>query len=571
MLDCVIEGAVLVDGTGAPAVQADIGIRDGRVVAIGKQDESARRVIEADGMVVAPGFIDVHTHYDAQVMWDPAVSPSSLHGVTTVIGGNCGFTIAPVSEHSADYVMRMLACVEGMPVESLEAVLDFRWETFGDWLQCLDGHLGVNAGFLAGHSTIRKLVMGDAWQEAPTADQLRRMCQVVDESVTAGALGFSSSWGAAHGDHLGNLVPSRYASGDELVALAAVLGPHAGTMLEFIPPTNVAFWSDEVVKMMTAMSVSARSPLNWNLLTVGHGIDHDSNMARLAASDRAAEHGGEIVGLTVPIAHSLRVNLLSTILYNDMAAWRNVLALPAADKLAALSDPETRRRMAAAVAERPPSAPQFFMGFDRLTVQSVASPALKALEGRVVGDIARERGVSALDAFLDVAIADELLTCFRYPAAGDDAESWNQRYGYWQDPRVLIGGSDAGAHVDMLATFAFFTDFVGPVVRDRGFLSLEDAVRKITDVPARFYGLRDRGRVATGWCADLVVFDPATVRTGEMTMRDDMPKDQYRLFAEAVGVHHVLVNGVEIVDHGALTGETPGTTLRSGRDTVSRS
>jgi N-acyl-D-aspartate/D-glutamate deacylase len=561
-LDCVIAGGMLVDGTGGAARRADVGIRDGRVVAIGKMDESAQRVIDAEGRVVAPGFVDVHTHYDAQVMWDAA----SLHGVTTVIGGNCGFTIAPVSDDSADYVMRMLACVEGMPVSSLEAVLDFRWETFAEWLALLDGHMAVNAGFSVGHSTIRKLVMGDAWQEAPSPEQLARMAQVVDESVAGGALGFSSSWGSAHGDHEGNRVPSRYAAADELVALASVLGRHEGTTLEFIPPI-MPIWSDEVVDMMIAMSVGARSPLNWNLLSVGHGVDRQANETRLSASDRAAARGGEIIALSMPVVSELRLNLLSTIAYNPMPAWQQVLTLPFPQKMKALSDPDTRRRMTEAAEESYRVRPSRIMEFDKMTVQSVTSPHLKDLEGRLLSEIARERDRSALDVFLDIAVADELLTCFKAPAAGDDDASWRERAEYWQDPRVLVGGSDAGAHLDMMSTFAFFTDFVGPTVRDRGLLPLEDAVHKVTDAPARLYGLRDRGRIAPGYHADVVVFDPDTIRTGDVTLRQDMPDNQCRLFADAIGIDHVIANGVEIVDHGALTGATPGTILRSGRDT----
>jgi N-acyl-D-aspartate/D-glutamate deacylase len=567
MLDCAITGGVVIDGTGGARRHGDVGIRDGRIVTVGKLEEPARRRIDAEGRVVAPGFIDVHTHYDAQVMWDCAVSPSSLHGVTTVIGGNCGFTIAPVNDDSADYVMRMLACVEGMSVKSLEGVLDFRWKTFADWLALLEGRLAVNAGFLVGHSTVRKLVMGDGWQETPNADQLRRMREIIDESVRGGALGFSSSWGQAHGDHLGNLVPSRYAGREELVALASVLRAHPGTMLEFIPP---GIWSDDVIEMMIRMSVEANSPINWNLLIVGMGVDRAAAEARLAVSDRAAEQGGEIVALSVPLPLQLRINLMTTIVYNTVAAWPEVLALPHEDKVRALRDGTVRERLAGAVEERRRFRASPYLDFEKMTVQSVASPTLKRFEGRVVGDIARDRQSSALDTFLDIAVDDNLLACFETPPAGDDAESWNLRARYWQDPRVLVGGSDAGAHLDNLSTFAFFTDFVGPTVRERGLLTLEDAVHKVTDAAARFYGLWDRGRLAPGFRGDIVVFDPTSVRTGKVVLRQDMPKGEYRLFADALGVDHVIVNGTEIIDHGAFTGATPGTILRPGRDTKSR-
>jgi N-acyl-D-aspartate/D-glutamate deacylase len=560
MLDCAITGGVVIDGTGRPGIRADVGIHDGRIVAVGKLEESARQVIDAEGRAVAPGFIDVHTHYDAQVMWDPQVSPSSLHGVTTVVGGNCGFTIAPASDDSADYVMHMLACVEGMPAAALESVLDFRWKTFADWLRLLEGRLAVNAGFLVGHSTVRKLVMGSAWQESPTEDQLQQMVQIVDESIQGGALGFSSSWGDNHRDHLGNPVPSRHASKEELVALASVLRNHPGTMLEFIPP-SVPIWPDYAVEAMTNMSVGAQRPLNWNLLTIGLGLDPASIDARLAVADQAAKLGGRIVALSVPMAIHARINLMTTIGFNMLPVWPDVLALPFEERLQALVDPPTRQRLAAAVDERRRVRSSPGLEFEAMTVGSVVSPTLKSLEGRRLGDIAHERGVSGLDAFLDIAVDDRLQACFQTSPAGDDHDSWQQRAKRWQDPRVLVGGSDAGAHLDSLATFAFFTDFVGPTVRERGLLTLEDAVQKVTDAPAQLYGLHDRGRLLPGFSADVVVFDPETVRNGDVELRNDLPNDEYRLFAEAVGVDHVLVNGVEIVDHGKPTGSTPGTLI----------
>ncbi len=567
MLDCAIMGGIVVDGTGAAGVQADVGIRDGRIVAVGQLEEGAKRVVEADGRVVAPGFIDVHTHYDAQVMWDPAVSPSSLHGVTSVVGGNCGFTIAPVDDDSADYVTHMLACVEGMPVKVLESQLAFNWSSFGEWLEKIDGTVAINSGFLVGHSTIRKLVMGSAWQEQATPEQLRKMAEVVDQSVGSGALGFSSSWGASHSDHLGNLVPSRYASSDEVVTLASVLCDHSGTQLEFIPPSD---WTDAAIEMMISMSAEAYRPLNWNLLSVGVGATEEFNDFRLSVGDRARQRGGEIIALSVPMPAQFRLNLMTTIAFNPMPAWQKALGRPNEDKLRQLKDPRTRANLAADVTTRMQSRPSPLVDFEGMQVLSVVSPALRPLAGRRIGEIARERGTSPLDTFLDIAVEDGLLACFETAPSGDDDASWQQRAKYWQHPGVLVGGSDAGAHLDALSTFAFFTDFVGPTVRDRGLIALEDAVHKVTDVPARLYGLRDRGRLTPGYFADVVVFDPATVRTGDVHLRDDMPEGEFRLFAEAEGIDYVFVNGTGIVDHGKMTGATPGTVFRSGRDTEPR-
>jgi N-acyl-D-aspartate/D-glutamate deacylase len=570
MLDCLIRGGMIVDGSGAPSRRGDIGISGGRIVSVGKVADSARRVVDATGLMVAPGFIDVHTHYDAQVMWDPSVAPSSLHGVTTIVGGNCGFTIAPVSSVSADYVMRMLACVEGMPVSSLEAAIDFGWETFGDWLSLLEGRLAVNAGFLVGHSTIRRLAMGEEWQQPSNERQLAEMARLIEESVAAGALGFSSSWGAVHGDHMGNPVPSRFAGADEMVRLAGVLHDHPGTVLEFIPPPVPPEWPEDLVTMMTAMSASARAPLNWNLLTVGSGEDEARNTARLAASDRAREGGGEVVALMVPRPVELRLNLLTTIVYNGMPTWQYVLTLAPPERLRALRDSDIRQRMARDVEDQRRIGPSVILDFDRMTVQSVAAATHQDLTGRLVGDLARERAATALDTFLDIAVADDLLACYSTGPVGDDAATWRRRAATWRDPRVLIGGSDAGAHVDMLTTFAFCTDFLGPTVRDRQLISIEEAVRKITREPAQFYGLSNRGLLAPGFAADVVIFDADRINSGKVVLQRDMPDAQYRLFAPSVGIEHVLVNGVETVDHGELTGATPATVLRSGRDTGPR-
>ncbi len=566
MLDCIIKGGTVIDGTGAGRVLADVGISNGRITAVGSIADSARRTIDATGLVVSPGFIDVHTHYDAQVKWDPALTPSSIHGVTTVIGGNCGFTLAPVSDDSIDYVTRMLACVEGMPVEALQAALKFDWRTYAEWLSTLEGKLGLNAGFMAGHSTIRRLVMGNDWKRAATDTEVAAMAAQVEEAVRAGALGFSSSWGGAHGDHEGNPVPSRFAEQRELVQLAGVLKKFPGTRLEFIPPTTSTTFTEETITLMANMSAAAGTSLNWNVLAVGQGGTEAHTWARIGAHDEAAKLGGQVFALALPIPLQVRINLRTTLVFNAIDLFRDALSMPREAKYRALADPAVRRQIAETIV-REGHATRITMDFANLTIDGVGCAQLESLVGRAVGDIAKERGCAPIDAFLDIALEDDLDTWFLTPAGGSDEASWKLRARVWDDPRTLVGASDAGAHLDSTTSFAFFTDFVGPSVRERKLISLEEAVRKVTDMPARFYGLKNRGRLSPGFCADIVIFDPATVRTGSTAIRSDLPGGQSRIYAEAIGVKRVIVGGSDVVVDGKLTGALPGTLLRSGRDT----
>ena len=562
MLDVKIAGGSVVDGTGAARRQADVGIRDGRVVAIGDVDEDAGRTIDAGGLVVAPGFIDIHTHYDAQAFWDPALTPSPLHGVTTVVGGNCGFTIAPLAASEADYLMRMLARVEGMPLESLEAGVPWDWQSFGEYLDRLDGTLAVNAGFLVGHSALRRVVMGEAAVgEAATPDQVEQMSALLAESLAAGGLGFSSSQAPTHNDGDGNPVPSRSATREELVALARVVRDHPGTTLEFIP--TVGPFAGEHVELMADMSAAANRPLNWNVLVVAAG--NDGYVDQLAASDRATERGGRVLALTVPCVMQLHLNFRSGFLFDALPGWGPTMALPLDEKRAALADPDERRRLRES-AESDAGLFGRLLRWDRLQVGQTFAPENDGLTGETIGNIAAQRGQDPFDTLCDIAIADDLRTDLLPPSGGDDAESWRRRADVWRDPRAVVGASDAGAHLDMLATFNYTTSLLA-ASREHDLLTLEEAVHLLTDIPARLYGIRERGRIAEGSHADLVVFDEHRVVPAPVETRYDLPGGAGRLYAEAEGIEHVLVNGVEIVRSAQLTGDRPGTLLRSGRGT----
>jgi len=566
MLDLCIRGGIVIDGTGAPGRRADVGIRDGRIAALGAVEETAARTLDAAGRVVAPGFVDLHTHYDAQAFWDPTLSPSPLHGVTTVIGGNCGFSIAPLTETSGPYLMRMLARVEGMPLESLEQGVPWSWRSFGDYLRHLDGTLAVNAGFLVGHSALRCAVMDERAVGCAASDaEIAAMVALLRRSIAEGGLGFSSSWAPTHNDGDGQPVPSRAATRDELIALAGALREHPGTSLEFIP--GVGRFTDEEVDVMAAMSVAAARPLNWNLLTV-ISFAREGVEAQLAASDYAKQRGGSVIALTLPQLMSLRLNFVSAFILDALPGWAEVVTLPLPARKRALADPAVRERLAKSADSPEAGAFRAIAVWSNMTIEETYAPANEKYRGRNLGACAREAGRAPFELMVEIALADDLRTSFRTPSFGDDPASWELRKQVWRDPRALIGASDAGAHLDMIDTFTATTALIGPAVRDRGMLPLEEAIHQITDRPARLYGITERGRLAEGWHADVVVFDPVTVGPGPVHTRHDLPGGAGRLFAGAEGIAHVLVNGVEIVRDGALTDARPGRTLRSGRDTT---
>jgi N-acyl-D-aspartate/D-glutamate deacylase len=516
--------------------------------------------------VVAPGFVDLHTHYDAQAFWDPTLSPSPLHGVTTVIGGNCGFSIAPITDTSGDYLMRMLARVEGMPLESLQNGVPWNWRSFGEYLAQLDGKLAINAGFLVGHSALRCAAMSERAVGGRASDaDIASMVALLHRSIEEGGLGFSSSWAPTHNDGDGQPVPSRAATREELIALAGAIRAHSGTSLEFIP--GVGRFTDEEVDVMAAMSVAAARPLNWNLLTV-ISFAREGVEAQLAASDYAKARGATVIALTLPQLMSLRLNFVSAFVLDALPGWAEVVTLPLPARKRALADPAVRERLAKNAASPEAGVFRALAVWDNMTVEETYSPANAKYRGRNLGECAREAGADTFDLMVEIALADDLRTSFRTPSFGDDAASWELRKQVWRDPRALIGASDAGAHLDMIDTFTATTALLGPAVRDRGLLPLEEAIHQITDRPARLYGLKERGRLATGWHADVVVFDPATVKPGPVSMRHDLPGGAGRLFAGAEGIAHVLVNGTEIVRDGVLTEARPGRTLRSGIDTT---
>ena len=567
MLDLLIRDAEIVDGTGAPARHGDVGVSDGRIVAVGRVDDPASKTIEAQGQTLAPGFVDLHTHYDAQLFWDPTASPSVQHGVTTVFGGNCGFTLAPAASEQHDYLTRMLARVEGMPLDALRAGLDWGWASFADWLNRLENRIAVNAGFLVGHSALRLAAMGgDAVGGEATPEHLEKMLAVLHDALGAGALGLSTSQSPTHNDGSGQPVPSRSASKEELVTLAGALRDHPGTTLEAIIAGCLSGFTDEDIALLTDMSVAAGRPLNWNLLGVS-AANPAGHERQLRAYEASAQRGGRVVALTLPQAMKIRLSFLSGFVLDGLPGWRDTMHLPVPERLKALADPDVRRRLAEGAASKEAGMLRGLAQWDRLVIVETFAPENADATGRSVGEVAAARGGEPFDTLLDVVIADELRTGASPPLTGDDAADWKMRAEVWRHPGAVIGGSDAGAHLDMMCGAVYTTALLSRGVREHQVVTLEEAVRLITDVPARFYGLTERGRIRPGWHADLVLFDPATVDHGPERTRYDLPSGAPRLVADAVGITSVLVGGVEVCRDGAATGALPGSVLRSGRDT----
>lgn len=568
-MDLVIRNATIIDGTGAPARTGDVGVEGGRITAIVPAGTSAdaATVLDATGLVLCPGFVDPHTHYDAQLLWDPTASPSSVHGVTTVIAGNCGFTLAPLAVGDGDYTRRMMAKVEGMPLAALEQGVEWSWETFAEYLDRLDGNIAVNAGFLVGHCAIRRRVMGtDAVGEQPTDEQMAEMEDQLAEAIRAGGLGLSTTRARTHSDGDGRPVASRWAEEPELLALAAVVSRHEGTTLEFASDGCLDGFDDDEVQFMIRFSKAGNRPLNWNVLTVdSHAPERYRN--QLAAMDEAADAGARVVALTMPVIVGMNMSFLNYCALNMMPDWGEILGLPVPERIEKLRDPATRRFMFERAAS--PDAGVFarLTGWDTYVIGDTFSTENDGLTGRRVADIAVERGTDAFDTLLDIVIADDLRTVL-WPGATDaDPESWELRRLAWQHPSVMLGGSDAGAHLDRMQGANYPTRFIADCLRGRKLTTVEDAVRMMTTVPAELFGLRDRGVIAEGAHADLVLFDPETVDSEMLTLVEDLPGGTGRLYAGSVGVRSVFVAGVEIVHDGAVTGDRPGTVLRSGVDT----
>ncbi|MFK4269144.1 N-acyl-D-amino-acid deacylase family protein [Streptomyces milbemycinicus] len=573
MLDHLIRAATVVDGTGAPARVADVGLRDGRIAVIaepGTVTEPARSVEDATGLVLAPGFVDPHTHYDAQLFWDPYATPSLNHGVTTVAGGNCGFTLAPLNPErpeDADYTRRMMSKVEGMSLVALEEGAPWNWHTFGEYLDALDGRIAVNAGFMVGHCALRRHVMGpDAIGGQPTAAQMDEMVRLLHAAMDAGAWGLSTTQSSTHADGDRKPVASRHARPEELIALSRAVGEHEGTQIEAIVAGCLDRFSDDEIDLFVEMTTVAGRPLNWNVLTIDAAVP-ERVPRQLEASERARKAGGRIVALTMPILTPMNMSLGTFCALNLIPGWGDILGLPVPERIATLRDPAVREEMLRRAHSPEAGVFRRLTNFERYVIGDTYSPANAGLTGRVVRDIAAERGTDAFGCLVEICAADELRTVLWPMPTDNDPASWELRRQTWEHEDVLLGGSDAGAHLDRMCGAPYTTRFLGDCLRGRKLVGLERAVRMLTDDPARLFGLRERGRVAEGYHADLVLFDPERIDAGQAKLVHDLPGDSPRLDSRAIGVVSVRVGGVETIRDDQVTGALPGLVLRSGRDT----
>lgn len=573
MYDVIIRNGTLIDGTGDERRVADLAIRDGRVAEIGEIDPAdAERTIDADGLIVAPGFIDLHTHYDAQVFWDPLLSPSPFHGVTTVLGGLCGFTLQPLNPDAAGYLVPMLSQVEDIPLPALEAGVPCDWNDFAGFRAGIEGRTAINCGFSTGHSALRRVVMGErAMGEAATPEDVAAMVRLLDTALAQGSLGFSTSNSTTHSDHRGGPVPSRYAHRDEFVALAAVCGGYEGAAVEIQPGL---LFDEAAAALMADMSIASGRTVNWNAMFTStlDANERDTVARQLSMSDYARARGGDVVGLTVPITAVPHFDLWRGGVFDIVPGWDRLIRLAPAERIVALRDPAFRATLRAAAYAPEAQAIQVVRQLfdpEHILVERAGNPAVNALAGQSIGRIAAARGADPFDTLLDVALEDGLQTLFTFADIGEDEATYRFRRDLWRDDRLCVGGSDAGAHVETIDTFSYFTRMIEQAVRRFGVISLEECVHHLTAAPARLAGLRDRGVLRRGAHADIVLFEEGRIARRPIERRDDFPTNASRLYAEAEGIEKVIVGGATVIDRGRDTGARPGSFLARGRDTVS--
>jgi N-acyl-D-aspartate/D-glutamate deacylase len=557
--DLVIRGGRVVDGSGMPGFQADVAVQDGRIARIGRVRDAAKRVIDADGAVVTPGFIDVHTHYDVQLDWDPIASPSCFHGVTTVLTGNCGFTLAPSKPEDVPWLAAMLSRVEGMSKEALAAGFRFQGGSFADFWKRHEGKLGVNASGYVGHSALRRFVMGDdASERQATPDEIAAMQELVRQAMREGALGFSTSQLDIHVGDDGREVPSNHASPEEVIALCAVLAEFDHGAIEAIPRSFAAGYDAKDRELLLGMYRVSGKPIELNILTPTpqHPMGWQN---ALEFCREAFRQGVRMHPQFTTNKLELHLKLADTFVFDEMSAWREVLTAPEPERSRRLRDPAWRAKLQAEWDADQGRAVAFDLA--DLEVEAVRDTRHAAWVGRTIGELGAERATSKLDTFLDLALAEDLHTSFR-TRMSDVAKQFIRHIVETglKDPIVMAGSSDGGAHLASFTGADYSTRLLAEWV-PAGVLSLEQAIWRLCGMPATVHGLRDRGFLRVGAWADVVVYDPATLSCGEAHLARDFPADTERYVVDANGYRAVVVNGEVLIENGADTGARPGHVL----------
>ena len=543
--DLVIRGGFIVDGTGAPGRQGDLAVSGGRIAEVGTVSGRGTRVVDAGGLVVAPGFIDPHTHYDAQLTWDPSASCTSWHGVTTIVTGNCGFTLAPCRPEDRLTLMKMLEYVEGMSLEAMQKGIQWEFETFREYLDALDRlPLWVNVAPLIGHSAVRQFVMGDAaWERAATPDELERMGAEVRRAMGDGAIGFSSTTNSNHVGDRGRPVPSRLGTDAELEFLAAAMGATGRGIVEL---TIGGSRPDRVAEVDRYMELARASRRPVTMVSVRHNpVKPDEHRQILARVEAAWREGLRLhpQGTCSPLTSTFAIT--NGFVFGRYTAWRRVLEARPSEWRGILADPAFRAEFRDSVR----NSPIFNSDVVPLRVKRVVEPSLQALAGKSVTEIARAAGTDVIDAFFDLVLADDFRTEFMTATMNTDAGAVAEIFTH---PAAVLGLSDAGAHITQFSEAGQTSQLLGHWVRERQAISLEAAVRLITSAPAEIFGIPDRGRLAPGLAGDVTVFDPRAIACHEEEIVHDMPDGGPRFVARSSGIQWSFVNGQTVIRDGKL-------------------
>ena len=555
--DLVIKNGIVVDGSGFSRYRADVAVKDGTIVEIGKIRGAAAATIDADGLFVAPGVIDTHTHYDAQPFWDKLCTSSVWHGVTTVLMGNCGLTLAPLRPEHRETMLATFCCVEDLPVRSLAAVLPWNWETFGEYLDAIDHGLGLNLMPLVGHNPLRLSAMDQAaWDRAATPDEIAHMQRLLRESLEAGAWGWSTTDSPTHAGPAGQPVPTRLAADEERVALGRTLGEFNRGIIEILPK-GAGKPSAADLDHLRDVAVTSGRPVFF--------LSFDANARPYV--EKAAREGAQMYNLLRAIPFNPRFTMKKTTFFHNLDVWDVVMHMRVPERLVALADPERRARMreqALKPQRRRPGVAGRLVPWRSIFVRKVSLARNQALVDRNLMDLAEQQGKHVADVMLDLALEEGLDTEFQLMTRS--AEEEVQIAEMVKAGHALPSQSDAGAHLNTNFCTAGESSYVlGQWVRDRELLSLEDAIRRLTFQPARIMGLRDRGLVREGLAADLMVFDLSSIGVKEDEVTHDGPSGTPRRVQGAEGVHHVIVGGQVVLEHGKHTGALPGRVLRAGR------